>query len=117
VEVSIVLYYLSTNSWRRMREWKYSSTILNSAVNGGEWLASSVRRFTPGTCCVGGWLSPRAGLDVTKKRQIFLWPSRESTPIHWSSDSKLYRCTDWAIAAPSNNSTLQNKTHLLFNTV
>jgi hypothetical protein len=31
-----------------MREWRYSSTILTSALDGGEKLASSPGRFTPG---------------------------------------------------------------------
>jgi len=51
-------------------EWKYSSTLsFTSALDGGEWLDSSSGRFTsmdraPGTYWTGGWVGPRAGLDV-----------------------------------------------------
>jgi hypothetical protein len=41
------------------------------AVDGGEWSASRLRRFTPrrgggapGTRCIGGCEGPRAGLDA-----------------------------------------------------
>jgi hypothetical protein len=44
---------------RRMSEWTYSSTILTSALDGGE--ASSLR---PGTHYIGGWVGPRAGLGA-----------------------------------------------------
>jgi hypothetical protein len=65
-----------------MGEWKYNSTIL--ALDGGEWSASLSCRFTPreaapGTRCIGGWLGPRAGLDIMEKRQISC-PYRESNP-------------------------------------
>jgi hypothetical protein len=48
----------------------YSSThSLTSALDGGEWLASRPRRFTPrerapGTHWIGGWVGPRAVLDA-----------------------------------------------------
>jgi hypothetical protein len=72
-----------------MGEWRYISThSLTSAVDGGEWSASRPNRFTPrerasGTHWIGGWVDPRAVLDVVVKRKI---PSlrRESnlrTPI------------------------------------
>jgi hypothetical protein len=57
-------------------EWKYSSThSLTSALEGGEWSASRPGRFTPregtpGTHWIGGWVGPRAVLDVVVKRKI-----------------------------------------------
>jgi hypothetical protein len=44
---------------------------LTSALGGGEWSASRTCRFTPGerapgTHWIGGWVGPRAGLDVEK---------------------------------------------------
>jgi hypothetical protein len=50
---------------------------LTSALDGGEWSASSTGRFTPGERITGThWIrdcvAPRAGLDVMKKRQILL---------------------------------------------
>jgi hypothetical protein len=42
---------------------------LTSALDGGEWSASRTGRFTPrerapDTHWIGGWVGPRAGLDV-----------------------------------------------------
>jgi hypothetical protein len=66
-------------------EWRYIFThSLTSALDGGEWSASRPGRFTskerdPGTHWIGGWVGPRAVLDVVVKRKI---PSsrRESKP-------------------------------------
>jgi hypothetical protein len=71
--------------WRRIGEWRYSSThSLTSALDGGEWSASRTGRFTPkertpGTYWIGGWEGSRAVLDAVVKRKI---PSlrRESNP-------------------------------------
>jgi hypothetical protein len=46
-----------------------------SALDGGEWSASSPGRFTarkraPGTHWIGGWVGPRAVLDAVVKRKI-----------------------------------------------
>jgi hypothetical protein len=43
-----------------------------AALVGGEWSASSRGRFTPrerapGTHWIGGWVSPRGGLDNMEK--------------------------------------------------
>jgi hypothetical protein len=48
---------------------------LTSALDGGEWLASRPSHFTPrerapGTPWIGGWVGPRAILDVVVKRKI-----------------------------------------------
>jgi hypothetical protein len=64
---------------------EYSTThSLTSALDGGEWSASRLSRFTlteraPGTHWIGGWVDPRAVLDAVVKRTI---PSsrRESNP-------------------------------------
>jgi hypothetical protein len=54
----------------------YSSThSLTSALDGGEWSASHLGRFTPrervpGTHWIGGWVGTRAGLDTVVKRKI-----------------------------------------------
>jgi hypothetical protein len=47
---------------------------LNSALYGGEWPVSRPGRFDSGerandTHWIGGWVSPRAGLDATEKRK------------------------------------------------
>jgi hypothetical protein len=59
-----------------MEEWRYSFTVITLALDGGEWLASRPGRFTPrkralGTHWIGGWLSPRAGVDAIDKRKAF----------------------------------------------
>jgi hypothetical protein len=54
------------------------------ALDGGEWSASCPCHFTPrtrapGTHWIGGWVAPRAGLDMVSKRKI---------PSHcWESNS------------------------------
>jgi hypothetical protein len=50
---------------------------LTSALVGGEWSASLPVRFTPlgkgpDTHWVGGWVTPRAGLDDVEKRKFFI---------------------------------------------
>jgi hypothetical protein len=54
---------------------RYRSTqSLTSALHGGEWSASRLGRFIPGTAhgthWIGGWVGPRAGLDTVSKRKI-----------------------------------------------
>jgi hypothetical protein len=66
-------------------EWTYSYThSLTSALDGGEWSASSSDRFTPRerTPCthwIGGWVGPRAVLDAVVKKDI-LSPPPEINP-------------------------------------
>jgi hypothetical protein len=43
---------------------------LNSALAGGEWSASRLCRFIPGTHWIGGWVGPRAGLENLEKRKF-----------------------------------------------
>jgi hypothetical protein len=50
---------------------------LISALVGGEWSASRPGRFTPGeaalgTHLIGGWVHPKAGLDVEKRKFLTL---------------------------------------------
>jgi len=57
---------------------------LTSALDGDEWLASRPGRFTPrvrahGIRWTGGWVDPRAVLDVVVKRKIYSL-RRESNP-------------------------------------
>jgi hypothetical protein len=52
-----------------------SPRILGSELDGGEWSASRLGRFTPrerapGTNWTGGWMGPRAGLDAAVKKKI-----------------------------------------------
>jgi hypothetical protein len=67
------------------REWWFNHThYLTSALDGDEWSASRPGRFTlkeraPGTHWIGGWVGPRAVLEVVVKRKISS-PRRESNP-------------------------------------
>jgi hypothetical protein len=45
----------------------WTHLFLTSALAGGEWLASRLGRFTPGTHWIGGWVDLRAGLDDMEK--------------------------------------------------
>jgi hypothetical protein len=57
-------------------EWRYSSTYsLTSALIVDEWSTSRSGRFTPRerapvTHWIGGWVGPRANLDVVVKRKF-----------------------------------------------
>ena len=53
-------------------EQMYSSTLPStSALDGDGWSTPRPGRFTPrerpDTHCIGGWVGPRAGLDVCRK--------------------------------------------------
>jgi hypothetical protein len=86
------------NQWvpfRHIREWRYSSTILDLGTRWW-WVVS----FTPGrsrsTRWIGGSVGPRAGVDALEERKIF--PSvRNRTP---AVQSVARRYTDWAIPTP-----------------
>jgi hypothetical protein len=57
---------------------------LTSALDGDEWSASHLDRFTskeraPGTHWIGGWVDLRAVLDAVVKRKIPS-PHRKSNP-------------------------------------
>jgi hypothetical protein len=66
--------------WRRIGEWRYSSThCLTSALDGGEWSVSRTGRFTsseraPGTVWIGGWVGPRAEPNLYL---LLLYPTYE----------------------------------------
>jgi hypothetical protein len=85
-------------------EWRYNSThSLTSALDGCEWSASRLGRFTPrerapGTHWIGGWMGSRAILDAVMKRIIPSLP-RESNPRTPIVQPVAQRYTDWAITA------------------
>jgi hypothetical protein len=85
IKVNLSLCFkLSTAPWRRIGEWRYSSThSLISALDGGEWSASRPNLFAsreraPGTHWIGGWVGPRADLDAVKRKIPSL--CRDSNP-------------------------------------
>jgi hypothetical protein len=95
---------LSTTPWRRIGEWRYSSThSLTSKLDGGEWSALRPCRFTfkegaRFTHWIGDWVGPRAVLDAVVKRKIpnSRRESNHRTPI---VQFVAQRYTDWAITA------------------
>ena len=76
----------------------YSCTLSStSALDEGRWSTPRSGRFTPrerpGTHCIGGWVDPRAGLDVCgKARPPPGFDPRTVQPV-------ASRYTDWAIPA------------------
>jgi hypothetical protein len=77
--------------------------IFSSALDGGEWSASHLGRFTPrkrdpGTHFIGGWAGPRTVLDAVAKRTIPS-PLRESSPRTPIFQPVAQRYTEWAITA------------------
>jgi len=61
---------------KALGKWRYSSThSLASMLDGGEWSASCLSCFTsreraPATQWIGGWVGPRASMDMVVKRKI-----------------------------------------------
>jgi hypothetical protein len=45
---------------------------MTSMLDGDEWSALHPHHFNPGSYSVGGWLGPRTGVDVYKKRKMSL---------------------------------------------
>jgi hypothetical protein len=70
---------------------------MTSAVVGGKWSASRPGRSTPGekapgTHGIGGWVSPRTGLDELERRRILPLPELELRSLGRSARSQsLYR--------------------------
>jgi hypothetical protein len=82
-----------------MGEWRYRSIILNLSTRW-RWVISytSWPHFTPRKIFhsihwIGGWVAPRASLDIVEKRKIF--PGQKSNP-----GCPAYSYTDWAITTP-----------------
>jgi hypothetical protein len=75
---------------------------LSLALVGGEWSASRPGRFTPGerapgTYWIGGWVGPRAALDVAEKREFFTLLGLKLRPLgHPARSQSLCRlsCSD-----------------------
>jgi hypothetical protein len=75
VKLSLCFFFkLSTTPLRHIGEWRYSSThSLTSALDVVKWSASHPGRFTPreralGKHWIGGWVCPRAILDMVKRK-------------------------------------------------
>jgi hypothetical protein len=86
---SVLLFFNWTPCHGVLWEWRYSSThSLTSALDGGERSASRPGCFTPwerapDTHWIGGWVGPRAVLDMVVKRKIPspCWELNPRTPI------------------------------------
>jgi hypothetical protein len=76
---------------------------LTSALDGGEWSASSLGRFTPKEIAVGihwirGRVGPRTGLDAVKKRKTLSLLGIEPLPS-----------SPWPVALPTELSGLRRQ--------
>jgi len=73
------------------KEYMYSFTLsLTSALDVGRWSSPCRSHLTPRkdpTCCIGGWVSPRASLDWCRKSG----PHRNSIPRPSVRSKLLYR--------------------------
>jgi hypothetical protein len=82
-------------------EWRYSSThSLTLALDVGDWSASCPGCFTPrerapGTHWIGGWVSPRAVLDVVVRKIPI--PHWELNPRALIIQSVAQCYTNWAM--------------------
>jgi hypothetical protein len=107
---------MSTIPWRRIGEWRYSSThSLTSALDEGDWSASRLGRFTTrerarGTHWIGGWEGPRAVLDAVVKRKIRSprWESNPKNPDRPVRSPALYRLSYHGSAQTKSHKAYQN---------
>jgi hypothetical protein len=92
--------------------WGIVPQLLTSALDGGEWSASSPCRCisgqtAPSTRWIGGWVGPRPGLDAVGKYKSFHAGNRTR-----AVQLVVLRYTDWAITTltqeiPSSNATIR----------
>jgi hypothetical protein len=76
------------------------------ALGGGEWSSSrpgcsTPRKRAPSTHWIGGWVGPRAGLDMVLKRKIPS-PHQESNPDHPACSQSLYHLSYPGFQDPQN---------------
>jgi hypothetical protein len=89
VKLSLVFFFCwSSRHEGVLRSGGIAPSVLDSALDGGEWSASCPGRFTPrerapGTHWIGGWVGPRAGEDAVVRRKIPS-PYRDSKPRSYS---------------------------------
>jgi hypothetical protein len=101
-----VLNSLSALPWRRVGEWRYSSTLLD-LLTRRRWVISSTPRplypaeKAPNTHWVGNWVGPGAGLDDVEKRNISCI-CRESNHRRPAHSLSLYR-----LRYPGSRNTLE----------
>jgi hypothetical protein len=86
--------------WWHVGEWRYSSKLLTSPLDGGEWSASCPSHFTlmeraPCTHWTGGWVGPKL-IWMLWCREKPLGPARNQT---LASQPVACRYTMWAIPA------------------
>jgi hypothetical protein len=89
--------------YRRMQEWRYSSTILDFGTRWGKWWASPPGGFTsgesaPGTHWIVGWVGLTSGLDAVSEGKCPALGIR--TP---AVQPVARRYTDWANPAHLRN--------------
>jgi hypothetical protein len=72
-----VKLFLCLNKYHAMKTYGgakvYHHTVLTMALGGGEWADLCPNHFTtrkraPNTHWIGGWVVPRDGLDVVKRK-------------------------------------------------
>jgi hypothetical protein len=80
--------YLITTPWRRVGNRSITPRIRSLCVlYGSEWWAYCSDSFThleraPDTHWIGGWVSPRAGLDAEAKRIVLSPTGNQSQTVH-----------------------------------
>jgi hypothetical protein len=63
-----------------MEEWRYNSTILDLGISVSRPGRFTPKVIAPGAQWIGGWVGPRAGLDVVEKTKILPLPEFELRP-------------------------------------
>jgi hypothetical protein len=100
--VPVLLFIWAPHHEGVLGEWRYISTLsLTSALDGGEWSASRLGRFTPrerapDTLWIWDWMGPRTVLDEIVKAKIPS-PYRKSNPRTPIVQPVFQHYTDWAI--------------------
>jgi hypothetical protein len=85
------------NAVKAYENWRYSSTIFTSALDGDERSPWRPWRFTPGetahgTNWTGGWVGLRAGLNILEKRKFVSSVGNRMSAVQ----HVVHYYTDWA---------------------
>jgi hypothetical protein len=90
----ILLSGVFTAPQQRLESRGIAPSFLTSALDRGGWSASRPYRFTPGVHCIGGWVGPSAGLNVTMKIKICCLTGNRTALLGRGADNVVTTSTD-----------------------
>jgi hypothetical protein len=83
-DLILKLNCLSIKAWRRMREWRYTSSIILYLGNILRWVVSPTAGGRDPRVLNWGWFSSSVGLEAEEKKNTFLpLPGMKHRPSIW----------------------------------